>query len=443
LNVFKFLEAPMVAPLPGPRSRIATTRAILVDPYNNYRLWRERYGDTFLLRAMNGDVVASCDPGFVSDFFKLGHEESRPFGADATAPLVGRGSLLLLSGAAHRRERRLLTPPFHGERMRSYADVIQRAADREIASWEGEIRAAEATRRVSLAVIIRAVFGVTSQDREALYNERVRAMVDALNPIFLFFRALQVPLFGLSPWDRFLAARHELRTMLAEDVRRAREAGGGADILSLLVNATYEDGALMADEHIIDELVTLLFAGHETTQTALAWAIYWVFRDPEELAKLRAELDPLGGDADAVSRAPRLDAVVNEALRLNPIVPDVLRTLTVEKAIGGRTYPAGTHLAVLTAMLHQREDLYPDPLAFRPDRWADSRPRPTTFTPFGGGVRRCIGAALAIYEIKLVLDRVVRGVDLEVLGEERAARTNAAMAPRDGVRVRVVGRRTG
>ncbi len=432
----------MTTPWHGPRSRLLTTWRIARDPFGFYPQWRAVYGDTFRLRAMNGDVVASCDPAFAQDFFRLSDDEHVPFGAEASAPLVGRGSLLLLSGDRHRRERKLLMPPFHGERMRAYADTIQRVTAARCKTWSGELRIADEMKQISLEVIIRAIFGATDATRVAQYHAAVRAQLDRLNPIFLFIPALQRSFFGLSPWNRFLEARATLRGMLREDIAAARGArGGGEDILSLLVASTYEDGAPMADDDIVDELVTLLFAGHETTQTALSWAIYWLHRHPGQLLRLRGDLDALGGAPEAIARAPFLDGVVHETLRLHPILPEVIRTLTVNKKIGGHRYPAGTHLAVVTALLHQREDLYPQPEAFRPERWEDARPNPATFTPFGGGVRRCIGAALATYEIKLVLDHVIRHVDLSVIGDEQPARIGVTMGPRHGVRVRVHGPR--
>lgn len=432
--------------LPGPTGRLRTTWQVIKHPYTAYERWRATYGDTMRIPVLNGDVVASCDPAFVQDFLKLGDDEHRPFAVDAIAGVLGRGTMLVSAGERHRRQRRVVGPFFHGERMRAYAGLVGDIARARVAGWSGELRMLDEMLPISLEVIIRAVFGADTDEAAARYRAEIGEVVRRMAPMFFFSAATQRRLFGLGPWARYADARDRLHAHLVADLERCRaeQAAGGAeraDILACLADARDEDGAPMALDDAAGELAGLLFAGHETTQIALAWAIYWLHRTPETLARLREELDAAPDDPEARVKLPYLDAVVHEALRLYPIVPDVLRTLAVDKVLGGVALPAGTHVAVAAAMTHMRDDIYPEPRRFRPERFIEQRPRPWTFLPFGGGVRRCIGAGLAMFEMKLVLAEVIGGVELELLGDEQPVRRNVTLAPANGVRVRVIGRR--
>lgn len=427
----------------GPSSRIYSTWCVLKSPFKSYREWRAKYGDTLRVRALNGDVIVSCDLDFVKDFIKLKSEDHVPFGMNAIAPVFGAGSLLALNGRRHARERKLLLPPFHGERMKTYLKVIRSVAQEYVSEWGGDLTLTDEVMPISLDVITQVIFGARDAERVQMYRRLIRDFIGRFKPVFLFSPSTQISFFGLSPWDRFRSAQEALKSQLMREIESRRDAELGEDILSLLLQATYDDGEAMRDEDIVDELITLLIAGHETTQITIAWALYWIYRHPDTLTKLREELAQAEGIEDESERlnyilkSPHLDAVVNETLRIDPIVPDVLRTLTVDKSIGGYIYPAGTHIAVVTAMLHTREDLYPNPNDFLPQRWLDQKPRPWTFFPFGGGARRCIGAALAIAEVKIVLAEVIGSLDLEIKGAERSQRVNVVMAPSKGVRATV------
>ena len=435
-------------PLPewkGPSSRILTTWRVLKSPFTSYRNWRIQYGDTMRIPALNGDVTVSCDLDFVKDFIKLTSEEHMPFGMEAAAPVFGQGSLLTLNGQRHARERKLLLPPFRGERMKSYLEIIQNVSKERISQWKGQVTLSDEIMPISLDIIIQVVFGASDPQRVKTYHELIRSFIRSFKPAFIFSPAMQVSCLGLSPWDRFKKAKQALIDQLKLEIAERKEQEMGEDILSLLLQASYEDGQAMEADDMADELITLLIAGHETTQITIAWALYWLYSQHETQAetdqvtpieRLREELSGVE-DLQALLKLPFLDAVVNETLRIDPIVPDVLRTLTVDKEIAGYHYPKGSHLAVVTALLHTREDLYPNPDRFQPERWLDQKPRPWTFFPFGGGARRCIGAALAIAEIKIVLSEVVQSLHLSIATKERSARVNVVMAPENGVKAEV------
>jgi len=429
--------------LAGPPGRLRTTYAILRKPFESYAKWRATYGDTFLIHALNGDVVVSCDPAFVRDFLKLTDAEHVPFAGEALGDVLGRGTMLVTGGEAHGRKRRVVGPFFRGERMRAYAGIVGDVARARVAGWSGDVVVMDEMLQISLGVIIGAVFGADSDAESARYRVEIDDMERRLSPFFLFTKHAQRRIFGLGPWAGYQDARQRLLAHLIVDLERRRSEGptGRADILSCLAEATYPSGEAISLDDAASELTGLLFAGHETTQIALAWAIYWLHRYPETLARLRAELAAADPEPGARIKLPYLEAVVYETLRLYPIVPDVLRTLTVDKRLGDLDLPVGTNVAVAAAMTHMREDLYPEPEVFRPERFVGKRPAPAAFLAFGAGVRRCIGAALAIFEMKLVLAEVISSVDLELLGDEVPVRRNATTAPKNGVRVRVVGQR--
>ncbi|MFT4624515.1 MAG: cytochrome P450 [Myxococcota bacterium] len=424
--------------LSGPSNRWLTTWRLMSDPFRWYPEWRDIHGSTYLVKALNGDVVVAGDPEDVRRIFAARGDAIAPFGVEAAAPLIGRNSLLMLQGDRHRQERRLLTPPFHGERMRAYGLMIRDIATRAADGWApgGTVRIADASLDVSLEVIIRAVFGVSADAEVDRYQQSVRSLMGAFSPALAFVRVLQRPMFGLGPWDRYVEARDQFDQMLFADIeaRRASEERG-ADILSLLVDATYEDGALPSTEALRDQLITLLFAGHETTQIGIAWAMSWLNRHPDALERLLAELETVDpDDPAALARLPWLDAVVTETLRLNPIVPDIVRTLTKPMELTQGTLAAGTHVAPVAALVHTDPALYPEPLAFKPERWQGRRARPNEYLPFGGGVRRCIGEALALFEMKIVLATWLRAHRFELPTDapprEPTHRRNLTMAPK-------------
>jgi cytochrome P450 len=319
-------------------------------------------------------------------------------------PLLGPRSVLLLDGRAHMAQRKLMLPAFHGERMEAYAGLIGAVAEQEVASWPAATPVAIRPRMqaLTLEIVMRAIFG----SRDQRLKDALARMLDwTMDPR----KMLRVVLAGPDRIERtglFDPATRPVDELLRAEIRRRRAAGDpGDDVLSLLVGARHDDGSAMSEDEIRDELLTLLVAGHETTATALSWALERLSRHPAAWERLRT------GDEDY------LDAVVKETLRLRPVLPIVLRKLREPMEIGGFELPAGVSVAPCIHLVHRRPDVYPDPHAFRPERFLERPAGTYTWIPFGGGVRRCLGAGFALLEMKLVLRAVAAKV--ERLGPDR------------------------
>ncbi|PCC70145.1 Cytochrome P450 [Nannocystis exedens] len=434
---------------PGSRRTLLQTYRYTRDPYDFFLKMVEEYGDPFTAHVVNGSVVMTGTPAGAQQVFSADPDTFAPFGADVSRPLLGDHSLLLLSGDRHRKERKLLMPAFHGERMRAYGETICAAAHAAAARWpRGQVFAfQDSSQWISLEVIIRAVFGVVEPARVEDVRKAILEYVEATVPSLVFFPFLQREFFGLGPWARFQRARQRIGFLIAAELgaRRSRPEELGDDILSRMLAARHDDGSGMSDAEIHDELLTLLFAGHETTGIALAWSIYWLHRHRDRLEKLLAELDAAGErpEPEVLARLPYLEAVVHETLRLHPIAPDAPRMLARPLELAGYTLPAGVGVAVATGLLHVRPDLYPEPHAFRPERFLDRKYGPFEYTPFGGGHRRCLGAAFATYEMKLVLATLLRNYRLALSEprEVKPGRRNVVLGPATGVRVTYLGPR--
>jgi len=432
----------MAGALPaGPRGRFGTTLATARDPYGSARRWRVEYGPTYTSKVMTGDYLVTGEPEVVRDLFRLDSSKLLPTG-EVLEPLLGTRSLFSLDPPAHARERKLLMPPFHGSRMRAYASTVQRTTEGRAQRWSvgSELRALDECRSISAEVIVRAVFGVQERARVDAYLALITRWIDAWKPIFILFPFTQTRLLGLSPWGRFVDAGDELDRMLDEDIELRRASGErGEDILSLLLDSSYEDGTPLANPSIRSHLRTLLFAGHETTMIAIAWTLHHLHANPALLERTRAALDvPL----EQLMQDEWLDAVVQEAIRPRPIILGVTRRLAEAATLGGYEVPAATQLFVSIVMLHTNPELYPDPDVYRPERFLERKPKPWEFMPFGGGHRRCLGAAFAQFEAKIVVATLLSRLRFEPLGTGGMAtvRRNLSMAPADGVPLRVVER---
>jgi cytochrome P450 len=426
--------------LAGPRIRLLTSLQVAFAPHRSYQRWRDAYGATFLARAVNGDVLCTADPAVIRDLFRKTDDQVGPFRPEVLTPLVGPLSLFTLTGPAHARERKLLMPPFHGARMRAYGDSIVRSAEESCQRIEPgtSLRMSDTMLEVSLAVICRAIFGVDHDLPR--WMDLLRGPIDHMSPMALFIPATQQPF--VPAWRRFVAARNALDVAIHEIIAQRRaSATVGEDILSRMLGASYEDGEPMRDGAVRDELVSLLFAGHETTQISMAWALRRIHDDPELLRDLRDEVDGCDGSPEALAKLPLLAATVDETLRIDPIVPDVLRTMLVDANLGGIDVSAGSFVSPIAALVHRDPDLYPEPEAFRPHRFLERSYRPWEFLPFGGGTRRCIGAALATYEMKLVLGTFLRKLVLENDGPDWMVRRSVTMGPKRGAPMRCRGRR--
>ena len=410
---------------PRSGSLLGSTYRLIRAPYAFYDAPRV-HGDWVTVPAPNGTVVMALTPKAVSEVLKTDPTALDAFAVQATIPLLGH-SLITSSGEIHRRDRKLLTPPFHGERMRAYGETMREVTLAHTQGWRPgmQVRAHDVTTAISLDVILRTVFGVSG----SAIDEGRRVLRDILtgfSPLLAFTDKLQRPWFPA--WRRFLVARAAYGAMVDRELaERRRRADPGEDILGLLLGARYDDGSGMSDAQIRDQLLTLLIAGHETTAIALAWALYYLARSPAMIERLRAE----------PTDEPYLQAVCNESLRIHTVVPDTLRRLNRPVELGGFTVPVGMDIGMAICALHTDPSLYPEPHVFRPERFLERKYSPFEFLPFGGGHRRCLGAAFADYEMKIVLASVISRFDLEPDGDDRPTRRNVTMGPERGVPLRV------
>ncbi|HEY6781359.1 MAG TPA: cytochrome P450 [Thermoleophilaceae bacterium] len=404
------MTAPSLPPGPSTPRALQTLRWI-ARPTAMLEDCQRRFGDMFTLKIANeGDWVFLSHPDAVKQVFtgdpRLLHAGE---GNVILLPVLGSHSVLLLDEAAHMSQRKLLLPPFHGERMRGYAETMREVAEEAVGQWplDKPFGVWKSMQAITLEVIMRTVFGVEDEVRRVPLRD---AITDALHR---GISARQLGLVTVLGPERLAKARWYQRTfdrsdrLIYEEIALRREAPDLAereDILSLLLAARHEDGSPMSDVELRDELMTLLIAGHETTASSLAWAVERLVRHPEMLERLREEA--------AAGEDEYLDAVIKETLRLRPILSLVLRRLTEPMEIGGRLLPAGVNVAPAIHLMHRRPEVYPEPLRFRPERFLEGQGGTYTWIPFGGGVRRCLGASFAQFEMKIVLQEVVKRLDL-------------------------------
>jgi len=402
--------------------------------------WHARYGDCFTVRyPVFGTGVYVADPQAIRELHTGDQSDLRA--GEANAPLgavLGQRSVLVLDGAEHLRQRRLLLPPFQGSAVTAFRTVIRDVAAREVASWRAGDRLVlrDRMRALTFDVIARAVFGVDDRARIERLRHALSRVIDS-QVVFLLPNALQRDLGPLSPGGRVTRRLRAADALLYEEIARRRSASDleeRTDVLSLLLRARDEDGEPMTDVELRDELMTMLLAGHETTATGLAFAFDLLLRHPATLARLRDELTAKdGGDA-------YLDAIVTETLRLRPIIDANQRHLTKPRTVAGWELPAGIAVYPAIAVVHRREDLYPQSGQFRPERFLDGKAESYAWLPFGGGIRRCIGAALAQAEMAEVIRTVVLATELRPLRErpDPVVMRGITLVPRYGVPVEVV-----
>jgi cytochrome P450 len=410
---------------------------LLERPLPSLLGWRERYGDLFTVRyPLFGTGVYVCDPDAIRGL--LTGDQSDLLAGEANAPLapvLGERSVLILDGREHLRQRRLLLPPFQGSAIEGFRQVIREVAQAEVSRWRrGEtVVLRDRMRALTFEVIARAVFGVAEPARIERLRRALAAVIE-MQMVFFLPAAMRRDLGAWSPWGQFrrrLAAADEL---VYAEIRRRRAAPDleeRADVLSLLLRARDEDGGGMSDVELRDELMTMLLAGHETTATALAFAFDLILREPSVVARLREELGE--GEDDY------LDAAVSESLRLRPVIDANERTLTTPRTIGVWELPAGIRVYPAILVVQLREDLYPEPHRFRPERFLEGEATPYSWLLFGGGIRRCIGAALAQAEMAEVIRTVVSEVEIEPVRPRRepVVIRGITMVPRHGTPVTV------
>jgi len=438
---------------PGPAIRLWATYQVLAHPMTSMPGWFQRYGDPVHIPTINGNVVLTAKPELVKQIFAAPGQTYGTWAAKGTATLTGPRSLFQLRGEPHKRHRQLIMPSFHGSRMRAYAAVMQQITRETIgtAVGAGRIELHQLTQKISLEVILRTVFGVQDHERVSAFSEAIKAVIASTNPLFLFMPFLQRAPLGLGPWAKFRRHYQRLEQLLCEQLALARARGGGDDVLSMLLEARDELGGRLDDEEIRDELRTLLFAGHETTAIALCWAVDAVGRHPAVAERLAAELAALpdqadqAADAEALAKLPYLEAVCNESLRLYPIVTEVLRGLHEPIELGGYTVRPPDAVSASILGVHMSPEIYPEPQLFRPERFLERKYGPHEFLPFGGGHRRCIGAAFASFELRVVLGTLLREFTVKLCNPTapRPVRRNVTLAPEGGVPVIITGDRPG
>jgi cytochrome P450 len=388
--------------VPGPRiPRIAQTVMGVARPIEARLDMRRRYGPVFRTNdAIAGPLVHVGDRDLIEQMFKwkpAQYTVAEP--REVMAPVVGPESILLLDGDRHLRMRKLMLPPFHGEAIAHYERLVEEITQREVDGWRtGEtIRTRALAQTITMEVIIRAVFGV---DDPARVDELKRLMPTLSSPS-PFLLLMQRDLGRHSPWGRFVRRRDRVDALLYAEIERRRQEPGD-DVLTLLLSARDEDGEPLTDRELRDELITLLLAGYETTATSIAWAFERLLRTPPALARLTEEVK-------AGESTEYLDAVIKETLRVRPVISEVFRAPSEAVELGGHRFEAGTQMAAAILLVQLDPELYgPDPLAFRPERFLEGAPEAYTWIPFGGGVRRCLGAAFAQLEMRVVLSTVLR-----------------------------------
>ena len=428
---------------PGPRApAVAQTLEWVFRPVQFMERCRRRHGDLFTARlGPLSHVVFIAEPAAAKAVFQ-GDPAIMHMGDinGLFRPILGSRSLLLLDGEDHMRLRKLMLPPFHGTRVRRYERLMAEIVEREVAGWPvGEpFPLQPRMQSITLEIILRAVFGVEEGARLDHLRPMLARLLDLCQSRATMLPQLRRELGGRSPWARLMRCVAEVDAVIYGELERRRgdrSARPGDDVLSLLLEARDEDGQPIPDRELRDELLTLLVAGHETTASAMAWAFERLLRQPGLEERLAGEL----GEGEE----RHLDAVIKETLRLRPVLPIVARKLKAPFELGGYRFPRGTVLMPCIYLLHRNPSIYPEPDEFRPERFLDRQPEAYSWIPFGGGVRRCLGASFASFEMRTVLRTIISRAALEPAGggAEPIKRRSFTFAPERDALVVMSGRR--
>lgn len=416
----------------------------------------DKYGDIFTLKLLGfPPLVFIANPQGIREIFNLDGQyfDAAHINKNGGGRLImGDNSLILMDGVRHERERKLLMPPFHGEKVKSYAKSICKITE-EVASVlkiDQPFLARDITQEITLKVIMQVLFGFSEGENckrlSSLIAHWLHMTSSPLRLSFIFLKPLQIDLGPWSPWGNFIRTKQKIYDLFQAEIddKRTHPEKLGNDILSLMLSATDSEGQSMSDEQLKDEIITLLSAGHETTANGLAWGFYWLGKNPSIKEKLLQEIDSLGKNPDPIeiSRLPYLTAVCQEILRLYPVVQVALARFAKQNIeIMGRCFKAGTTFIPSIYSIHHREDLYPDSQQFKPERFLERQYTAYEFIPFGGGVRMCLGHALAMLEIKLVIATIISKYNLELADNKpiKPIRGSATIVPSNGVPLVVTG----
>jgi cytochrome P450 len=385
---------------PGPRGALWQTLRYVRNPLSFYLDCAQKYGDMFTVPSVLGPIVVISHPDDLRALFSLSPAAFERWSVEAVQPLLGKSSMLLTSGQQHLSQRRMVAPAFHRGTLDALAADMHATTRRNVLRWPSH-QAFDLKERLfdlTIDVILRAAFGLREGARATSLREAIKDTLASMGPSMMLARMVNRNLVAFGPYARFLKARSRLDALLYREIDATPAPGS---MHAILVGVRDEAGTGFTREELRDQLVTLIFAGHETSAIGLSWGMYWLHRNPLVLENLRAELAAAG--SEPVGRLPYLDAVCRETLRLHPTVPEVIRKLKAPLALRNTTLPAGIPVAACIAATHHREDLYPSAQQFRPERFVERRYAAHEFLPFGGGVHRCAGEALAWLEMKTIL----------------------------------------
>jgi cytochrome P450 len=429
------LRAPPTVPLARPLQILRFNQRQIEFVFKAQR----KFGDVWSMHAYRDDDVVTSHPDHVRSLFTAKPEDAPSLtGESPLRPILGPNSVLTAIGPRHMRQRKLLLPPFHGEAIERYAEMIRDAAEREIDRWPiGEpLALAPRMQAITLDVIMAGIFGIEGKPERGTPEHGLRTAVRTLVNLSTWKIAQLGELLNIAsdepvgPTKLALSILDRPTYQVIAARRDVADLSERRDILSILLQATTEDGETLTDQELRDELLTLVLAGHETTANSLAWAWERLVRAPDAHDRLRDAVRS-GHGADEIER------VIQEAMRSRPVIPIIGRRVKVHWRLGDYAVPPDTPVLMSILLLHHREDLYPDPFAFRPERWEDRTPGTYEWIPFGGGIRRCLGAALAMAEQRVVLEAMVRRLDLVAADPEpeHAVHRNVTMIPSRGARI--------
>ncbi|QDZ40568.1 cytochrome P450 [Euhalothece natronophila Z-M001] len=420
------------------------------DPIKVMETSQTTYGDLFTLNFFkNKPFVFISNPDTIKEILS---QDQKQFlsgkGNEILVPFVGEHSILLTDETTHTRQRKLMFPPFHGEKINYYGEVIAKITEKVAQTWTKEkpFSIRPSIQEITLEVIMQTIFGISEGARHQQLKTRLMKSLElatgsVLRSSLLFFPLLQQDFPG-SPWRNFVKRQQSINDLLQAELeeRRNSEEEGGNDILSLLLSARDEEGNPMGDEELRNQLMTLLFAGHETTATALTWAFYWIHKLPEVREKLLAELESVSDTSNIkeLNNLSYLDAVCKEVLRIYPVAIVTFPRITKDTlVIGNYEYPPDTVLAPCIYLLHHREEIYPNSKQFKPERFLEREFSPYEFMPFGGGSRRCIGDVFAQMEMKIVIATILKNYQLTLAEKKpvKPVRRGVTVAPAGGVKM--------
>lgn len=417
----------------------------LKNPENFFIREQAMYGDPFCVwMPGRGQLYVTGHPDGARDIFLADRETFQEFKSTILMPLLGDHSLLVIAGEQHRREKKLMMPPFHGTPLLNYAKIIQRVTLERIEQWKasGNFLAKPEMRAITLEVIIRVVFGIRDSAYHGAWRQAMNGFLDGYTPLLTVFPMFRNRFYP--PWNRFVSSRAHLDQMIREEIAKRDQPGQepSDDVMAMMLQACDEAGLGLTSEEVKDELRTLLVGGHETATAALSWAMHFIHADPSILAKLMKEIVALGPEpsSEALLELPYLEAVCSEALRIHPIVPVVIRHLKKDLHVRGYRVPAGKHVAVSLVLLHRHPEVWQHPERFDPDRFVGRKYASNEYAPFGGGFRRCLGGAFAPFEMAVILGTLLSRLKLELDGPRELSPmlNNISMGPKGNVPMRVL-----